>query len=135
MKKVIISISIVLLLGLTVGCGCSKKELKKEEEKVRVSTNENVIKDQQLEVFTFTNTMLIYEDNTSTFKTKVTNTSENTENLKEIKIHIKNELGEDIVVLPGYVGESINPNETKKITSSVGFDITDAFSVEYEIIR
>ena len=135
MKKVIISISIILLLVLTVGCGCSKREKELKKEEVKVSTNENVIKDQEIEVFTFTNTMLIYKGNTSTFKTKVTNTSENTEYLKEIKIHVKNESGEDIVILPGYVGESIEGKETKKITSSVGFDITAAKSIEYEIVR
>ena len=135
MKKVIISISIILLLVLTLGCGCSKLEKAIKKEEVKVSTKEDVIKDQNIEVFTFTKTSLIYKENTSTFKTKVTNESENTENLKEIKIHIKNEKGEDIVVLPGYVGESINPSETKKITSSVGFDISNAYSIEYEIIR
>lgn len=130
-KKIIISI--VLLLTLATGCGCSKKE--KNQEDVKININEDVIKDQELEVFTFTNTSLTYEDNTSILITKVTNTSDKTEYLKEFKIHVKDEKGNKIVDLTGYVGDNIEGNSSIMISTSYAEDLTNASSIEYEIIR
>ncbi len=136
MKKVLlVVISALMLTGLTTGCGCSKKETKKEENKVKVNTNEDVIKDQQLEVFTFTNTSLIYEDSTSILTTVVTNTSDKTEFLKEFKINVKDKDGNIIVTLTGFVGDNIEAKSSTVITSSYGEDLTKAASIDYEVVR
>lgn len=131
-KTVIISITAILLLTLTVGCSCSKKEKK---EDIKVNTNEDVIKDQQLEVFKFENTSLVYEDNTSILTTVVTNTSSETEYLKEFKIHVKDNSGNEIVELTGFVGDNIEGNSSTTISSSYAEDLTSASSISYEIIR
>lgn len=135
MKKILCLIfSAFLLLSITTGCGCSKKNIKKDK-KIKVNTNEDVIKDQQLEVFTFTNTSLVYEDSTSILTTVVTNTSEKTEYLKEFKINVKDKDGNVIVVLTGFVGDNIEAKSSMVITSSYGEDLTKAASIDYEVVR
>lgn len=133
-KKIILSIALVLMLGTVVGCGCEKKE-DANDAKVKVNTNNDVIKNQELEVFTFTNTSLVYEDNTSTLVTTVTNTSNETQYLKEFKIHVKNEKDEEIVELTGFVGDNIEGNSSTTISSSYAEDLTKAKKIEYEIVR
>ena len=139
MKKAMLYISIIMLLVVTVGCNDKKQEVKKEkkkvENKIKVDTNKDVIKNQNLEVFTFTNTSLVYENSTSVLATIVTNTSSETQYLKEFKIHVKDENGSEIVELTGFVGDNIKGNDSKQIVSSYGEDITHAASIEYEIIR
>jgi len=132
MKK----IGLIALIGMTLfatGCGCQKEV--KDEEIIRENLNEDVIKDQTLEVFTFTNTSLTYQDNTSLLFTKVTNTSSEAQYLKKFKIHVWGENGKEIVTLTGHVGASIGPGESKTINSTYGFDITNATSITYEIVR
>lgn len=134
MKKILaLVLAFSLFFGLATGCGCNKKEDKKEE--VKINTNEGVIKDQELEVFTFTNTSLVYEDNTSILITKVTNTSDQTEYLKEFKIHVKDAAGNEIVELTGFVGDNIGANSSTTISSSYSEDLTKATTIEYEVIR
>lgn len=130
-KEFILILTLVLSLGLITGCGCNKKE----EKEVKINTNQDVIKDQELEVFTFTNTSLVYEDETSILITKVTNTSNETQYLKEFKIHVKDIAGNEIVELTGFVGDNIAGNSSTTISSSYSEDLTKAAKIEYEIIR
>ena len=136
MKKIgILFVSFLIVLSLT-GCGCSKKEEKeKEKEEIKVNTNENVIKDQTLEVFEFKNTSLVYENNNSKLETTVTNTGSETEYLKEFKIHVKDKDGNEIIELTGFIGDNIGAGESRVINSYYSQDLTNAESIEYEIIR
>ena len=134
MKK-IIKLLLVTSLLLSFQVGCSNKKTNKKEEKVKVNTNEKVTKDQEVEVFKFTNTSLVYEDNTSLLTTVVTNTSDEKQYLEQFKIHVKDSEGNDIVTLPGFSGDNIDAKESKTITTSYGQDLTGASSIEYEIIK
>ena len=138
MKK-IIGLSLTLLIAFTflTGCGCNNKEniINEEENNIKVNNNEDVIKDQALEVFTFTNTSLVYENSTSVLETLVTNTSDTTQYLIEFKIIVKDDTGKEIITLTGFIGDSIEAGESKLIRSSYGSDLTKAASIEYEIIR
>lgn len=133
MKKVIIGmILMIFTISFMTGCGCAKKQTK---EVVKTNTNENVIKDQVLEVFAFTNTSLIYGEGKSTLETIVTNISEEVAYLSEFKIHIKDENDNEIIELIGFVGEKLQPKESRLITSYSIEDLTTATSISYEIIR
>jgi len=128
--------TMLLVIGLVTGCGCNKKEdTNKTKDDVKVNTNEEVIKDQELEVFTFTNTSLVYENGTSTLETVVTNTSDQEQYLTEFKIIVKNDAGEEIVTMTGFVGSSIEAHGTETIISSYGDDLSKAASIEYTIVR
>lgn len=135
MKK-IINISMVLLIGifLLTGCNNAKKETETQGE-VKANTNEEVVKDQVLENFTFEKTSLIYEDGTSTLQTVVTNTSSKTEYLSEFKIHVKDVEGNEIVEMTGFIGDNLKAGESRTITSSYGDDLTNAASISYEVVR
>lgn len=127
-------ILLVFALALVVTTGCGKKELK-DIKKLKTNTKENVVKEQSKEDFTFTDTSLVYEDNTSIFKTKVTNTSGNKQDVKEFKIHVKDKDGNDIVVLTGFIGTSLEANGSTIMTATYGADITNCESIEYEVVR
>ena len=131
MKIIKLTLLIILSIGLLTGCG-KKEDSKKDKEEIKSNINENVIKDQTLDVFTFKNTSLIYKDGYSILETLVTNTSNEKQYLEEFKIHIKDEKGNVIVTLTGFIGDSIEANSSKRIVSTYGEDLTNATSIEYE---
>lgn len=138
MNKKLVALSAVLLIGMVLvsGCGCDKKNDKPkttEEDGVKVNTHQDVIKDQKLEVFSFTNTSLVYQDGTSTLVTSVTNTSDKTAYLSEFIIHVKNADGTERITLRGFIGSELQAGETRTITSHYGADLTNATKIEYEI--
>ena len=138
MKKVlVIIISIFVTLGLVTGCGCSKKENTKIEEtkkeEVKVNTNEDVIKDQEVDGIKMTNTSLVVTNGITKLVTNVTNNSTEDYNLEEYIIIVKDENGKEIIRIPGYVGNTIKAGETKTINSSVDIDLSNAKSIEYEV--
>lgn len=132
MKKIGLLVLVTMsLLTVATGCGCKKKE----KEEVKANTEQEVIKDQKVEVFAFTNTSLVYENGTSTLETLVTNTSKEKQFLAEFKIHVKDAKGNVIVTLTGFIGDSIEAGSSKKITSTYGSDLTNAAKIEYEIVK
>lgn len=138
MKK-ILAFSLVGLLVFT-GCGKKEEETKEEEKQPEVqqpqaNTNTGVVEDKVLEEFSFTNTSMIYENGSTTLETTVTNTSANTSYLQEFNIYAKDEAGNVIVTLKGFVGDNIPAGESKVITSGVSMDLTKAASISYEVIR
>lgn len=135
-KALVIFVSIFVTLGLVTGCGCSKKdETKKEEKKeeIKVNTNENVIKDQEVDGIKMTNTSLVVTNGITKLITNVTNNSTEDYNLEEYTIIIKDENDKEIIRIPGYVGNTIKAGETKTINSSVDIDLSNAKSIEYEV--
>ncbi len=133
MKKIIY---ILLIITIFSGCSLKSKENKKEvDENIKILTSEAIIKNQRVENIEISNISLIYENKESIFKCDFTNKSNKVDKINDIRIHLKNKIGEDIAVLSGYIGGEINPNETLTITSSSSFDLTNAYSVSYEIIR
>lgn len=139
MKKLFISTLIISLLFIS---GCGKEETPNNpeptiptEEQTKINTNDDVIGNKELEEFSFTNSSLSYENGSSTFETIVTNNSNNTTYLKEFKIIFKDNEGKEIVTLIGFVADNIGPNESKVITTSVDEDLTQATSIEYQVVR
>ena len=134
MKKLLILLCIMLCVT-----GCGKEETEEvtllEEETVKVNSNENVIKDQSLNEFIFENTSLVYENNTSTLETTVTNISSSAIFLVEFKIDIKNEDGEVVETLIGLVADNIEAGESRKITSSTSLDLSQSYSLEYSLVE
>ena len=132
-KYMLIALVGICMTSLVTGCGKSNKSGSSEQPKA--NTNENVVKDQTLDVFHFTNTSLIYENGTTTLETTVTNTSDETAYLVEFKIHVKDTEGNDIIELVGFVGDQLKANESRVITSSASQDLMLADSIEYEVVR
>lgn len=140
MKKVI-NITLMLLVCLTLVTGCGKDKSKNEDKKddnkttVEVNNNEEVTKDQNIEGITITNTSLVYEDGISYLKATVTNNTGSDYELNEYKINVKDNNGNIIVTMPGYVGSVIKNGESKTINTMISEDLSKAYSIEYEVIK
>ncbi len=131
MKKGLLILSMIFALALATGCGCAKKD--KTEPKVNVNTNKGVIEDKKVDSIEFTKTSLVTVDGVSTLETKVTNNTKEDYQLNAYKIIFKDKDGKEIYSMPGYVGTKIKAGETKYIKSTTNYDVSSAYSVEYEV--
>ena len=140
MKK-IINITLMLLVCITLVTGCGKDKTKNDDKKddnktaVEVNNNEEVTKDQNIEGITITNTSLVYEDGISYLKATVTNNTGSDYELNEYKINVKDSDGNIIVTMPGYVGSVLKNGESKTINTMISEDLSNAYSIEYEVIK
>ena len=138
MKKVI-NISLMLLVCLTLVTGCGKNNNrdnnKDNKSDMKVNTNDEVIKDQNIDGLEITNTSLVYENGLSYFSATVTNNTGSDYELNEYRINVKDSEGNIIITIPGYVGSIIKNGESKNINSQVTEDLSKAASIEYEVNR
>ena len=132
----------IFCLALTVlfatGCGCDKKtNTKDNKEKAPVAnTNEDVIKDQEINGLTFTNTSLVYENGSSTLVTEVTNNTGADYALGDFYIIAKDANGNEMIKLLAYVGDVIPAGESRTVNAGTDMDLTKAASIEYtEVIK
>ena len=146
MKKVII-IGLTSLL-LIVGCGKQNEEKENNNNKVDGNeptvenptsiTNENMIKDQNVETLQFTNTGLVYDGNMTTLTSQVTNTSDQAVELTNViaTINYKDENDVDRVLeMEVYFGESLEAGETRSVLSNVDVDLRKSTNMEYRIVK
>ena len=91
-----------------------------------------ILKDQEVEGLTFTNADLVVEDGISTLTVSVTNTNSDTYSLNYIEIVVTDDKDNSDTLI-GYIGESIDSNETKIITASIDKDITNSKKIDYII--
>lgn len=137
------NISLLLLVALfavTAAVGCEKKGNTTDgndtpQTEVQANTKEEVVGDKTLGVFQFTNTSLIWQNGTTALETTVTNTSDSDATLKEFLIHVKDNDGNEITTMPGFVGDVIKAHETKTINSYHYANLTNAASIEYEVVE
>ena len=130
MKKTI-KIILIGIIGLNIITGCFKKEEKKEE--VKVNTNENVVKDQEVEGLKMTNTSLVYENGTTVLVTEVINKTEEDITVKRIRIKVKDKEGNTLTTLIGTIADTIKPGESRTIETETPLDLSKAESVEYSV--
>ena len=128
-----LKIILISLMGLSLLTGCGKKE--EQEPPIKVNTNENVIKDQEVEGLTMTNTSLVYENGTTTLVTEVTNNTKEDYPVKRIKITVKDKEGNIITTLIGTIADTIKPGESRIIDSDTPIDLSEAESIEYSVIK
>ena len=128
-----LKIILISLMGLSLLTGCGKKE--EIEPPIKVNTNENVIKDQEVEGLTMTNTSLVYENGTTTLVTEVINNTKEDYTLKRIKIIVKDKEGNIITTLIGTIADTLKPGESRIIDSDTPIDLSEAESIEYSVIK
>ena len=128
-----LKIILISLMGLSLLTGCGKKE--EQEPPIKVNTNENVIKDQEVEGLTMTNTSLVYENGTTTLVTEVINNTKEDYTLKRIKIIVKDKEGNIITTLIGTIADTIKPGESRIIDTDTPIDLSEAESIEYSVIK
>lgn len=131
----------MLLVCITLVTGCGKDKTKNDDKKddnktaVEVNNNEEVTKDQNIDGIEITNTSLVYEDGISYLKATVTNNTGSDYELNEYRINVKDSDGNIIVTMPGYVGSVLKNGESKTINTTIGEDLSKAYSIEYEVVK
>ena len=133
MKKTLRNFSLICICLLLTGCGKKKEEPKKLDEHKTVVKSKNVIKAQTVEGLKIDNVDLNIVDGISTFTASVTNTTDKDVVVEEIKVTIKGKDGKEMLTLPGYIGGTIKPKETKNIISTADMDLSKADSVSYQV--
>ena len=128
-----LKIILISLMGLSLLTGCGKKE--EIEPPIKVNTNENVIKDQEVEGLRMTNTSLVYENGTTTLVTEVINNTKEDYPVKRIKIIVKDKEGNIITTLIGTIADTIKPGESRIIDTDTPIDLSEAESIEYSVIK
>ena len=131
-KKVWLALMLVVVIVLT---GCGKKEENHDNLSENVNVNKGVVEDQEVEVFTFTNTSLVWDDNASNLITVITNTSDEEQYLKGFNVHVYDGNGNEIALMTGYVGAKLKAKEVRQMSTGHYKNLTDAYKIEYEVLR
>ena len=133
MKKIFgLSLVMLSLIFTLTGCGNDKEEPKVDD---KYNTNEGVIEDKTVGELKLTNSSLLTEENSSTLVTLVTNPTDKNISVRIFNIYVKDKDGNEIVKLQGYVGGEVPAGESREITSSVDMNLSNAHTVEYEIVN
>lgn len=128
---------------LLTGCNKNKENngdekdnnVKNDKPTVEVNTNENVVKNQNIDGIEILNTSLIYENGISYLKATVVNNTGSDYELSEYRIYIKNAEENIIAIMPGNIGGVIRSGESKPINAMISEDLSKAYSIEYEVVK
>ena len=112
--SVLIVVAIVIVIGNTVA-----------------TTDTSVLRNQTVDGLTFENGNIECTD-ICTYTVDVYNENKETYNLKTINMNFKQE-DDSVVTLVGYIGESLESDEGRKITASIDKDISSSVDLEYVI--
>ena len=138
MAMSIIVVSIIMTKEVNyVGKDNKEEEQEEQEEEIKkpeANNNEGIIKDRTENGMSFTETTLTILDSGSSFSTLVTNMTEEEIEVRLFEINFKDEKGEVIATLYGYVGGSILPKESKRVTSNIDVELKEAVDIEYKVI-
>lgn len=156
-NKSIIILGIILIIVIIVSLivNLNKKNNEPEtkeptiidENEPIINNNEGIVKNQEIDGLTFTQTSLISQDGETYLTTEIKNNNNTDYELEEIHIIIKdkdgnfvisyqNENAETVNYLVGYIGDVIVAGETKSIITTIDQVISnDAYNIEYKIIK
>jgi hypothetical protein len=132
-RKWVIIVLIVLIVLIGVIIVLSLNSNKENENVNELNNNSNVIKNQTLENLSIEKVSIATtKDNKSTFSAEISNTSDTPNTFELIKIIIKDKDGNIMTTLEAYVG-ILNKGDITKISVDSGMDISNAYTVEYEV--
>ncbi len=135
MKKIIYIILIIVISCTAVACGKVQSSASSDTKKGKEVKSDLIIADRDIDTFKFTNASLIVNDNSSTFKVFMTNTSDSPINVKNVIIKFYDESSNLIATMEGVVLETIDAKETKILSASHYEKLDNAHSLNYEIIK
>lgn|SRR5574344_614401 len=141
MKKFLMSLTLVLVAFAVTACGCEKEKdpddsQGEDQNQPIANTNENVIKDQEVNGLNFTNTSLVYDKTTLgiVFTTQVENKTNAAVELGLFCLVAKDAEGNEISRYANYVGDTIESGVVRTVYTNAEADV-DKFnkikSVEY----
>ncbi len=129
----VILVIIALVVGVIVNLNNNKEENNKKEEKIVNNTNEEVIQDSAYNDLEINNIRLEVQGDLSVFYADVVNNTNEIKNIEDFGILLLDKDGNEVVTLLAYLGEPLNPGESREIISSVDLPLTndEVASAEY----
>ena len=98
------------------------------------STDSSILRNQTVEGLSFENAILEYKDGVTTYTVDVYNENKEKVSLKNIEINFKQE-DDTYITLTGYIGNSLDSDEGKKMQASVDLDLTNSTDIEFNIVK
>lgn len=133
MRKTIVGIFVILVLLGSIGCGKKQEEKIDDDNIYQGNTNEGIIKEQELGNLKFTNTTLVIDEGISKLTVSVLNETDENIDVDMFDILIKDENGNVITTLQGYVGGVVPAHESRDVIVSSLIDLTQATDIEYQV--
>ena len=136
MKKVLLTTLVVLSVFAVTGCGKENKStsVKIDNETIKTNTNEEVIKEVEIDGLKISKSSIVYEEGITTLTTSITNVSSEVIVADSVEITYTDADGNETSLLAP-IGDPITPNQTIYVTSTTDVDLTKAVSVQYEILK
>ena len=140
MNKKLLFVLVTALSVAVLVTGCGKKgnnggEEGGQQSEIQSNTNAGVVEDKALDVFTFTNTSLIWNGNSSDLETTITNNSDTDAYLKGFNIYVYDAEGNVMATMEGYVSDHIKAHGTRVMSTGHYANLSNAAKVEYEVVR
>ena len=132
-KKILVAMIVILSTAVLV-TGCKDKK-KTEIPPIDANVHSGVLGDKELEVFTFTNTSLTWNDNASNLETIITNNSDEDAYLKGFNVYVYDENDTIVATMSGYIGATIKAHGSRIMSTGHYKNLTNASRIEYEIIK
>lgn len=98
------------------------------------STDSSILRNQTVGGLSFENATLEYKDGVTTYTVDVYNENKEKVSLKNIEINFKQE-DDTYITLTGYIGNSLDSDEGKKMQASVDLDLTNSTDIEFNIVK
>lgn len=122
---------LLIVLGLLmIFTGCKEATT---TNNIKTNNNENIIKEQVVGNLLLNQVSLTYEKGTSTFSVQITNQTSESVAVNQFDITFKTKNGSVIATLQGTLGDSLDGNTSIVITMTSDIDLTEAYSLEYNI--
>ena len=122
---------LLIVLGLLmIFTGCKEAST---TNNIKTNNNENIIKEQVVGNLLLNQVSLTYEKGTSTFSVQITNQTSESVAINQFDVTFKTKNGSVIATLQGTLGESLDGNTSIVITMTSDIDLTEAYSLEYNI--
>ena len=96
------------------------------------TTDSSILRNQTVDGLSFENANISCESGVCTFTVDVYNENKSTYALKDIDINFK-QSDDSVITLVGYIGESLESEEGRKLTASIDKNIEDSIELEYKI--
>lgn len=130
MKKILLSFLVCALL-LT---GCKSKNIKEEDKDI--NTNSSIKYDNNDNNLLYNNQSLIYENGNTKVEVTIKNIGEDSIEINEVHMILKDSNGTEIVTLVGLVGTTLKKDEEQTVVCTYGDDLTGIVSsITYELVK
>ena len=140
-SSIILIVVALLVIVVIAGVGIftnmkgDKNENKKNDGKpeIKYNTNENVVKDQEIGGILFTNIKCSYDGSMSLISYTIVNNTNETINLKEYEVEVKDKDGTLLALLAPNLDQEIPAGEKYDTGNAINIDLSNAYSMELKL--